>query len=85
MLEKALAEDPDNVDVQVALAALLMRGVQMVWLSPAERERRRPRPRRHWSRRCGQSPITSRRTRPIAASSTPPTSSAQASWPARGP
>ena len=38
MLEKALAEDPDNVDVQVALAALLMRGVQMVWLSAAERE-----------------------------------------------
>ena len=38
MLEKALAEDPDNVDVQVALAALLMRGVQMVWLSPPERE-----------------------------------------------
>ena len=38
MLEKALAEEPDNSDVQVALAALLMRGVQMVWLSPAERE-----------------------------------------------
>jgi DNA-binding winged helix-turn-helix (wHTH) protein/Flp pilus assembly protein TadD len=38
MLEKALAEDPGNVDVQVALAALLMRGVQMMWLSPAERE-----------------------------------------------
>jgi DNA-binding winged helix-turn-helix (wHTH) protein/Flp pilus assembly protein TadD len=38
MLEKALAEDPDSVEVQVALAALLMRGVQMVWLSPAERE-----------------------------------------------
>ena len=38
MLEKALAEDPDDSEVQVALAALLMRGVQMVWLSPAERE-----------------------------------------------
>jgi DNA-binding winged helix-turn-helix (wHTH) protein/tetratricopeptide (TPR) repeat protein len=38
ILEKALAEDPDNSDVQVALAALLMRGVQMVWLKPAERE-----------------------------------------------
>ncbi|KRQ96617.1 transcriptional regulator CadC [Bradyrhizobium jicamae] len=38
MLEKALAEDPDNVEVQVALAALLMRGVQMVWLSGPERE-----------------------------------------------
>ena len=38
MLEKALAEDPDNSDVEIALAALLMRGVQMVWLSAAERE-----------------------------------------------
>jgi len=38
MLEKALAEDPGNVDIQVALAALLMRGVQMVWLNAAERE-----------------------------------------------
>ena len=38
MLEKALAEYPDDLEVQVALAALLMRGVQMVWLSPAERE-----------------------------------------------
>ena len=38
MLERALAEDPDHSEVQIALAALLMRGVQMVWLSPAERE-----------------------------------------------
>jgi DNA-binding winged helix-turn-helix (wHTH) protein/Flp pilus assembly protein TadD len=38
MLEKALADDPGNVEIQVALAALLMRGVQMVWLSPAQRE-----------------------------------------------
>lgn len=38
MLEKALADDPDNSDVQIALAALLMRGVQMVWLRPDERE-----------------------------------------------
>jgi tetratricopeptide (TPR) repeat protein len=38
ILEKAHADEPDNVDVQVALAALLMRGVQMVWLNPAERE-----------------------------------------------
>ncbi|MEH2558866.1 DNA-binding winged helix-turn-helix (wHTH) protein/Flp pilus assembly protein TadD [Bradyrhizobium algeriense] len=38
ILEKALAEDPDNVEVQVALAALLMRGVQMVWLGTDERE-----------------------------------------------
>jgi DNA-binding winged helix-turn-helix (wHTH) protein/tetratricopeptide (TPR) repeat protein len=38
MLEKALAEDPGNVAIQVTLAALLMRGVQMVWLAPAERD-----------------------------------------------
>jgi tetratricopeptide (TPR) repeat protein len=36
MLEKALAEDPDNVDLAVALAALQLRGVQMVWYSPAD-------------------------------------------------
>src|SRR5207342_154632 len=38
MLERALAEDPDNVEVRVALAALMMRGVQMVWLNGPERE-----------------------------------------------
>ena len=36
MLEKAHADDPDNVDVAVALAALQLRGVQMVWYDPAE-------------------------------------------------
>ena len=35
MLEKALAGDPDNVDLAAALAALQMRGVQMVWYDPA--------------------------------------------------
>ncbi len=38
MLEKALVDDPDDVGVQVALSALLMRGVQMAWLGPDERE-----------------------------------------------
>lgn len=38
MLEQALTEDSDNSDIQVALAALLMRGVQMAWLRGAERE-----------------------------------------------
>ncbi|WP_445488206.1 winged helix-turn-helix domain-containing protein [Rhodopseudomonas sp. RCAM05734] len=37
MLEKALAGDPDNSDLAVALAALQMRGVQMVWYNPEER------------------------------------------------
>jgi tetratricopeptide (TPR) repeat protein/TolB-like protein len=36
MLEKALASDPDNADVAVALAALQLRGIQMVWYNPAE-------------------------------------------------
>jgi DNA-binding winged helix-turn-helix (wHTH) protein/Tfp pilus assembly protein PilF/TolB-like protein len=36
MLEKALANDPDNVDLAVSLAALQLRGVQMVWYSPEE-------------------------------------------------
>jgi DNA-binding winged helix-turn-helix (wHTH) protein/tetratricopeptide (TPR) repeat protein len=36
MLEKALAGDPDNVDLAASLAALQLRGIQMVWYSPAE-------------------------------------------------
>lgn len=36
MLEKALADDPNNADLQVALAAIQLRGVQMVWYSPAD-------------------------------------------------
>ena len=36
MLEKALAGDPENVDLEVALAALQLRGIQMVWYSPEE-------------------------------------------------
>ncbi len=36
MLQKALTEDPDNVDLAVALASLQMRGIQMVWFSPEE-------------------------------------------------
>ncbi|MGJ5175936.1 winged helix-turn-helix domain-containing protein [Bradyrhizobium oligotrophicum] len=34
MLQNALAEQPDNVDAAVALAALQMRGIQMVWYDP---------------------------------------------------
>lgn len=37
MLEKALAGDPDNVDLAVSLAALQLRGIQMVWYSPEDR------------------------------------------------
>ncbi|MFD2181863.1 winged helix-turn-helix domain-containing protein [Rhodoplanes azumiensis] len=36
MLEGALAAEPDNVDLAVALAALQMRGIQMVWYTPDE-------------------------------------------------
>jgi DNA-binding winged helix-turn-helix (wHTH) protein/tetratricopeptide (TPR) repeat protein len=37
MLENALAQDPDNVDLKVALAAHLLRGFQMSWYSAADR------------------------------------------------
>jgi tetratricopeptide (TPR) repeat protein/TolB-like protein len=36
MLEKSLGDHPGNVDIQVALAALQLRGIQMVWYSPAD-------------------------------------------------
>jgi DNA-binding winged helix-turn-helix (wHTH) protein/tetratricopeptide (TPR) repeat protein len=36
MLQNALAAEPDNLDIAVALAGLQMRGIQMVWFSPAE-------------------------------------------------
>jgi DNA-binding winged helix-turn-helix (wHTH) protein/tetratricopeptide (TPR) repeat protein len=34
MLERALAEDPQNVDLEVALSAHMLRGLQMAWYSP---------------------------------------------------
>jgi DNA-binding winged helix-turn-helix (wHTH) protein/tetratricopeptide (TPR) repeat protein len=37
MLEKALAAESDNIELQVALAALQLRGIQMAWYAPAER------------------------------------------------
>ena len=36
MLENGLTSEPDNVDLQVTLAALQTRGIQMVWYSPIE-------------------------------------------------
>lgn len=36
MLEKALADNPLNVDLEVALAAHILRGIQMVWYSAAD-------------------------------------------------
>jgi DNA-binding winged helix-turn-helix (wHTH) protein/TolB-like protein/tetratricopeptide (TPR) repeat protein len=36
MLEKALASRPDDVDLQMALSAHLLRGVMLVWYPPAE-------------------------------------------------
>ena len=36
MLQKALTDDPDNVDLAVALSSLQLRGIQMVWFSPEE-------------------------------------------------
>jgi DNA-binding winged helix-turn-helix (wHTH) protein/Flp pilus assembly protein TadD len=37
MLEKALSAEPDNTELQVALAALQLRGIQMAWYAPPER------------------------------------------------
>lgn len=37
MLENALAGEPDDVDLQVALAALQTRGIQLVWYGPDQR------------------------------------------------
>lgn len=36
MLETALADAPDNVDLQVTLAALQTRGIQMTWYAPEQ-------------------------------------------------
>lgn len=36
MLEQALGTDPDSVDLQLALATHLTRGIQTVWYDPAE-------------------------------------------------
>ncbi len=36
MLENALAGDADNVDLEIALASHLMRGVQTVWYDPTD-------------------------------------------------
>ena len=36
ILEKALASDTGNIDVEVALAALKLRGIQMVWYGPED-------------------------------------------------
>ncbi|MEW6451922.1 MAG: winged helix-turn-helix domain-containing protein [Pseudomonadota bacterium] len=36
MLEKSLGDYPDSIDIQVALAALQLRGIQLAWYSPAD-------------------------------------------------
>jgi tetratricopeptide (TPR) repeat protein len=36
MLEKAIADDPGNVDLEAALAAHLLRGIQMTWYNRAD-------------------------------------------------
>ncbi len=37
MLVKAVADDPENIALAVSLAALQLRGIQMVWYNPADR------------------------------------------------
>ncbi|MDP1908598.1 MAG: winged helix-turn-helix domain-containing protein, partial [Hyphomicrobium sp.] len=36
LLEKATAAEPDNVDLKAALAAHLLRGIQLAWYDPAD-------------------------------------------------
>lgn len=36
MLQKALADEPDNVDIAIALASLQLRGIQLRWFSADE-------------------------------------------------
>jgi DNA-binding winged helix-turn-helix (wHTH) protein/tetratricopeptide (TPR) repeat protein len=36
ILEKYLAEQPNNIDLQIALATLHLRGIQLAWYDPAE-------------------------------------------------
>jgi len=36
MLQKALADEPDNLDIAVALSSLQLRGIQMAWFSADE-------------------------------------------------
>lgn len=38
MLEKALADDPHNIDIGIALAALKLRGIQLTWYSAHDSE-----------------------------------------------
>ncbi len=38
MLENALSKSPDDVDLEVTLAAHLLRGIQLVWYSPFDSE-----------------------------------------------
>lgn len=38
MLENAIAAEPDNLDLKLALATLQLRGVQMLWYGPAGRD-----------------------------------------------
>lgn len=55
-MEKALADHPDDVDLKAALAAHLLRGIQVVWYPPAEAERAEQRatgPRRQHHRGLG--------------------------------
>ena len=84
MLEKALADDPDNVDLAVSLAALQLRGIQMVWYGPADSAAAQTNARSILERRCGLNRIPFRCSKPIAASSTRPTNSSIAWWPAPG-
>ena len=68
MLEKSLAGEPDNVDLQIALAALQLRGIMMVWYAPAESAAAESNARSLLERALRTRPVIFRCWKPIAAS-----------------
>ncbi|RWA79179.1 hypothetical protein [Mesorhizobium sp.] len=80
ILEKTLADDPDNVDLQVALAAFQLRGIQMVWFPAAEREMVENRVGAIMARALRLGPITFRRWKRSAGFCRRLTSSSKAWW-----
>ncbi len=83
MLEKALAADPDNVELSVTLAALQLRGIQMVWYSPDDARAAEANAGKILERALKAKPDFIPVLKPTAASSARPTASSTASSPAR--
>ena len=85
MLQKALDDDPDNVDLAVALSSLQLRGIQMVWFSPEEAATVEAKANVTLEQALRLKPNSIPSLRRIAASSAPPTVSWKVSSPAPRP